>query len=112
MHNRQAPRSQVCCVYVGCGTLDHIPCQLYVLRGGIQTVLVKAFHGKARLMAAVTLETLARLGFIVVPGSCVVLLKYSLCRTQQPQGVTDEGNELQFGAGMGIWSFLTHSAHT
>ena len=86
MHKRQAPRSQVCCVYVGCGALDHIPCLVCVLRGGIQIILVKAFHGKASLMAAVTLETLAHLEFIVVPGSCVALLKHSLCRTQQPQG--------------------------
>lgn len=92
-------------MYVGCGTLDHITYQLSVLRGGIQIVLVKAFHGKARLMEAVTLKTLAHLGFIVVPGSCVALLKHSLCRTQQPQGVTDEGNELQLGAGMGIGPF-------
>lgn len=62
-------------------------------------------------MAAVTLETLAHLGFIVVPGSCVALLKHSLQDSATP-GVTDEGNKLQLEAVMGIRSFLTHSAHT
>lgn len=88
------PGSRLAVCMWGCWTLDHISWQVCVLRGGFMSSWTKPSHGKARLMVAETLEALAHFEFLPVPDSCVALFKHSLCKdSQQPQGVTDEGNE-------------------